>query len=175
MAGIWRVHLGNLWGGFRVGSNKAVLLVSPGDLKVSDAGTIDLSARYDPPGSGWRALVAALITLVVVVLLAQAMGSCAGPGWLLWYILFIFIRRHPVTLNLEQSESVVVDAVSRRLGFHTDLWARGVGSLLKSRKTLTLSCKAFARRYRRRLTRERLPGACEPQPFLWRCASFWLP
>ncbi|MEK6336175.1 MAG: hypothetical protein AABM67_14700 [Acidobacteriota bacterium] len=120
MAGTWNARLGNLWGGFRVGSNKALLLVSPGDFHISDAGKIDLSARYDPPGSGWRALLAALGTLIIVVLLAQAMGTCVGPGWLLWYILFIYIRRRQVTIDLEKSESVVVDAASRRLGFLTE-------------------------------------------------------
>jgi hypothetical protein len=120
MASTWKARLGNLWGGFRVVKNKALPLVSPGEFKISDEGTIELSARYDPPGSGWRALVVALITGVVVTLLAQATGSCAGPGWLLWYIVIIFIRRQPVTLNLETSESVVVDSVSHRLGFLTD-------------------------------------------------------
>jgi hypothetical protein len=124
MAGTWKVYLGNLWGSFRVGSSKALLLVSPGELKISDAGTVELSARYDPPGSGWRALVAAIITGILVTLVAQATGGCAGPGWLLWYILIILIRRQPLTLNLENSENVVVDAVSRRLGFLIDF--RGV-------------------------------------------------
>ena len=120
MAGKWRAYLGNLWGGFRVGPDKALPLVSPGELKISAGGTIQLSARYDPPGSGWRALVAALISLVLIVLVAQAVGGCAGPGWLLWYILFIYIRRRQVTIDLEKSESVVVDGASRRLGFLTE-------------------------------------------------------
>lgn len=120
MAGKWRAYLGNLWGGFRVGSDKALALVSPGDLRISDNGTIELSARYDPPGSGWRALVAALITLVLIVLVAQATGGCAGPGWLLWYILIIFIRRQPVRLNLEKAESVVIDPATHRLAFLTN-------------------------------------------------------
>ena len=120
MAGTWRAHLGNLWGGFRVGPDKAVPLVSPGELKISEGGIIKLSARYDPPGSGWRALLAALITFVLVVLFAQAIGGCAGPGWLLWYILIIFVRRQPVLLNLEGAESVVIDSASRRLAFLVD-------------------------------------------------------
>lgn len=120
MAGTWGVRLGNMWGGFRVGSNSALLLVSPGELRISDEGTVELSARYDPPGSGWRALVASLITLVVILVVAQATGGCAGPGWLLWYILIILIRRTPVTLNLERSESVIVDGANRRLGFLTE-------------------------------------------------------
>jgi hypothetical protein len=120
MAGTWRAYLGNLWGGFRVGSNKAVLLVSPGELKTSDAGTIELSARYDPPGSGWRALVASLITLIVIVLAAQATGFCAGPGWLLWYILIVFMRRRSAVLGLEDSEAITVDTANHRLGFLTE-------------------------------------------------------
>ena len=120
MAGKWRAYLGNLWGGFRVGPDKALPLVSPGELKISAGGTIQLSARYDPPGSGWRALVAALISLVLIVLVAQAVGGCAGPGWLLWYILIIFVRRQPVLLNLEESERVVIDAASHRLAFLAD-------------------------------------------------------
>ena len=120
MAGTWRAYLGNLWGGFRVGPNKAALLVSPGDLRMSDEGAVELAARYDPPGSGWRALVAAIITGILVAIVAQATGACAGPGWLLWYIIIILMRRQPVTLNLEKAETVVVDPTTRRLGFFTD-------------------------------------------------------
>jgi hypothetical protein len=120
MANSWRVQLGNLWGGFRVGSNKALPLVNPGEFKISDKGTVELSARYDPPGSGWRALIVAIVTGILVTILAQATGFCAGPGWLLWYILIILVRRKPATLTLAQAESVVVDAGNRRLGFLID-------------------------------------------------------
>jgi len=120
MAGKWKARMGNLWGGFRVGSNKALPLVNPGEFKISDNGTIELSARYDPPGSGWRALVVAIVTGILVTIVAQATGFCAGPGWLLWCILIILIRRQWVSLNLENSESVVVDSANHRLGFLTD-------------------------------------------------------
>jgi len=120
MANSWRVQLGNLWGGFRVGSNKTLPLVNPGEFKISDKGTVELSARYDPPGSGWRALIVAIVTGILVTILAQATGFCAGPGWLLWYILIILVRRKPATLTLAQAESVVVDAGNRRLGFLID-------------------------------------------------------
>lgn len=124
MASTWKASLGNLWGGFRVGKNKALPLVSPGEFKISDKGTVELSARYDPPGSGWRALVASLITLILVVLVAQATGACAGPGWLLWYIVITLVRRQPVNLNLENSESIVMDSGHRRLGFLVDFLDR---------------------------------------------------
>ena len=120
MTGRWNARLGNLWGGFRVGSNKALPLVNPGEFKISDKGTIELSARYDPPGSGWRALIVAIVTGILVTIVAQATGFCAGPGWLLWYILIILVRRKPATLTLAQSESVVVDAGNHRLGFLID-------------------------------------------------------
>jgi len=120
MARAWRANLGNLWGGFRVGRNKALAIVSPGEFKISDEGTPELSARYDPPGSGWRALLLAIATGLLVSILAQAVGFCAGPGWLLWYFLVVLMRRKPVTLSLAQSESVVVDSGNRRLGFLGD-------------------------------------------------------
>jgi hypothetical protein len=120
MAGSWRVQLGNLWGGFRVGSNKALQLVNPGEFTISDKGTVELSARYDPPGSGWRALIAAIATGIVITIAAQATGFCAGPGWLLWYVLIVQMRRRPATLTLAGAESVVMDAGNRRLGFLID-------------------------------------------------------
>jgi len=120
VARTWKANLGNLWGGFRVGRNKALAIVSPGEFKTSDTGTPELSVRYDPPGSGWRALLLAIATGLVVSILAQAVGFCAGPGWLLWYILIVLMRRRPVILNLAQSESVVVDSGNRRLGFLGD-------------------------------------------------------
>ena len=120
MTSTWKASLGNLWGGFRLGKNKALPLVSPGEFTISDEGAPELSARYDPPGSGWRALLAAIATAIVITIAAQATGFCAGPGWLLWYILIVLVRRKPITLNLAQSESIVVDSGNRRLGFLGD-------------------------------------------------------
>ena len=116
----WKTSLGNLWGGFRLSKDKALPLVSPGEFTISDEGVPELSARYDPPGSGWRALVAAIATAIVITIAAQATGFCAGPGWLLWYILIVLVRRKPITLNLAQAESIVVDSGNRRLGFLGD-------------------------------------------------------
>ena len=120
MASTWKTNLGSLWGGFRLGKDKVLPLVSPGEFTISDAGMPELSARYDPPGSGWRALLAAIATAIVITIAAQATGFCAGPGWLLWYFLIVLVRRKPVTLNLAQSESIVVDSANRRLGFLGD-------------------------------------------------------
>ncbi len=57
----WRVNLGSMWRGFRVQGTKAAQLVKQGLLRVSNEGTLELSAHYDPLGSGWLALLAAIV------------------------------------------------------------------------------------------------------------------
>lgn len=120
MANTWEVSLGSLWRGFKTQGNRAAQLVKQGTLTMSDDGTLELAAKYDPPGSGWFALLAAIVTGILVTVIAQATGGCAGPGWLLWFIIIALMRRRTVNVNLQNSDAVVVDSPNRRLAFHTN-------------------------------------------------------
>jgi hypothetical protein len=81
---------------------------------------LELSTQYDPPGSGWLALGAALITGILVTLIAQATGACAGPGWLLWFIVIALLRRRTVSINVHEADAAIIDPANRRLAFHAD-------------------------------------------------------
>jgi len=115
----WEAHVGSFLGGFRVGEQKAIPLVKPASVGLFRSGELELSARYDPPGSGWLALVATIVSTVVVFALAQALGFMVGPGWLVWYILIVAMRRRDVVFNLIDTESVVVDAKNGRMAFRS--------------------------------------------------------
>lgn len=116
MSGNWDVRLGSLWRTFKVQGRRASPFVKSGRLSA-DQGRLELTTQYDPPGSGWLALGAALVTGILVALVAQATGGCAGPGWLLWFIGIALLRRRKVTINLQEADATVIDPANRRLAF----------------------------------------------------------
>lgn len=111
------VKLGSLWRTHKVQGRRAAPFVKAGELTASH-GRLDLTTKYDPPGSGWLAAGAAFLTGILVILGAQALGVCAGPGWLLWFIGIAMLRRRTVTLNLLEADAAVIDPANRRLAFH---------------------------------------------------------
>jgi len=116
----WGVHFGHFWGGFKIQGSTPVHLLLPAQLTICPDGTQKLSARYDPPGSfGW-AVLATFITVVVISLL-QPNGPCVAPGGIGWYLIITWIRRRSVIVDLQNAETVLVDASHRRLGFLGDL------------------------------------------------------
>jgi hypothetical protein len=116
----WGVHFGHFWGGFKIQGSNPVHLLLPAQLTICPDGTQKLSARYDPPGSfGW-AVLATFITVVVISLL-QPNGTCVAPGGIGWYLIITWIRRRSVIVDLQNAETVLVDASHRRLGFLGDL------------------------------------------------------
>jgi hypothetical protein len=113
----WNVVLGNFLGGFKVNKKSSLALVKPATFRVSDEEELEFSARYDPPGSGWYALLATIITGVVVWVIAQAVGFMAGPGILVWYLIFLYARRQDVRIALHEAEEVIIDPKNRRFAF----------------------------------------------------------
>lgn len=93
---------------FKAGSGNKILLVSPCVL-VSENDTVKLKSRYQKSGSGWLALLATGITLVVILLVAQVLGYAAGPGYLFWYYIISRIRRAEIKLDLNHSLEIVTD------------------------------------------------------------------
>jgi hypothetical protein len=124
MTKAWKAHFGGFLGGFRIGGKTPVQMANPGALTLSDDGALLFSARYDPPGSGWLAVLATVITGLVVCVLAQVLGFMAGPGWLVWYWIFLTWRRQQVRLNLGGAETAVIDADHSRFGFRTEVQGR---------------------------------------------------
>jgi hypothetical protein len=119
MSGTWNVGLGSLWRTYKVQGRRTAPFVKRGTLRAGD-GRLELTTQYDPPGSGWMALGAALITGILVTLVAQATGGCAGPGWLLWFIGIALLRRRTVTLSVQEADAAIIDPANRRLAFHID-------------------------------------------------------
>lgn len=154
MANSWKVTLGTIWRGFKVQGTKAARFVREGVLSVSDDGTLRLSARYDPSGSGWLALLAAIVTGVVATLIAQATGTCAGPGWLLWYIVIVLMRRKSQDVNLQGSESVVIDSNHAAWPFAQTFKASNSGLLLSFRKMPRTHLRMCVRSCPQKLLRE---------------------
>ena len=117
MSQTWNVKLGSLWRTFKVQGRRAAPFVKAGELTAA-AGRLDLVTKYDPPGSGWLAAGTALVTGILVIIGAQALGVCAGPGWLLWFLGIAMLRRRAVTLNLMEADAAIIDPANRRLAFH---------------------------------------------------------
>lgn len=114
----WDITLGSLWRTFKVRGRKAGPFVKKGSLTTTDSG-LEVTVQYDPPGSGWMAFGATMVTGIIVFAIAQATGSCAGPGWLLWFIGIALLRRRTVTLNVQDAEMAIIDPANRRLAFLT--------------------------------------------------------
>lgn len=117
MSQTWNITLGSLWRTHKVSGQRAAPFVKAGTLTAGE-GHLELTTKYDPPGSGWIAAGAALLTGILVILGAQALGVCAGPGWLVWFIGIAMLRRRTVTLNLLEADAAVIDPANRRLAFH---------------------------------------------------------
>lgn len=120
----WKANLGSLWRGFKVNGKRAAPLVGTGVISRSEEGKFELSAKYDPPGSWWMAIGAGLVTAFFVTAMAQALGAFIGPGWGLWYVIIVLVRRRNISVQLAESESAVIDNASRRIGFFTEFEGR---------------------------------------------------
>src|SRR5262249_6026787 len=117
MSGSWNVRLGSLWRTFKVQGARTAPFVKTGTFD-SAAGRLQLTAKYDPPGSGWLGAGAAIVTGVLVVVAAQQFGFCAGPGWIFWFVGIAMLRRRTANLDLVEADAVHIDAANRRLAFH---------------------------------------------------------
>lgn len=95
----------------------------PGSLDLSGPATfwvspqLMLQAYYNPPGSRWIALGATILSWLFVVIVSQAIGFAAAPGWLIWLLLIRRWRRRFERLFLDYSEKVIIDNRSRRMAF----------------------------------------------------------
>jgi general secretion pathway protein G len=103
-------------GRYSAGAGGRFLLLPPCSLDVSN-GRAKLSARYQKPGAGWRALLATVITFIVVAVAAQALGFAAGPGFLIWYWIFSRRLRGDIELDLATAQEAVADDRSLRVAF----------------------------------------------------------
>jgi len=101
-------------GKFSAGPGNRAIFAPPVSI-VSESGTLKLEGQYQKPGAGRLALIATIITFVAVILLAQALGFAAGPGYLIWYYIFSRNRREDIELDLADSVEAVADDVKLRI------------------------------------------------------------
>lgn len=154
----WNVRLGSLWRTHKVQGRRTAPFVKAGTL-VASAGRLELTTKYDPPGSGWLAVGAALVTLIIVVLGAQALGICAGPGWLLWFIGIAMLRRRSVTLNLREADAAVIDPANRRLAFHLNYEGKPRWIALDVRENFEEAAQVVATEMQGRISQDTIPRA----------------
>lgn len=103
-------------GRYRGGAGTRFLLLPPCSLEVAN-GRAKLSARYQKPGAGWRALLASVITMIVVAVVAQALGYAIGPGFLIWYWIFSRKLRAEIDLDLATAQEAIADDRTQRMAF----------------------------------------------------------
>jgi competence protein ComGC len=107
-------HVDVATGRFSAGPGKRVTLISPTAL-LAENRTAKLKSRIQKPGAAWLALVASVITFIIVIVVAQAIGFAAGPGYLIWYYIFSRNRRTEIELDLAASLEVVADDTRQRI------------------------------------------------------------
>ena len=76
----------------------------PGTLSLISGKELILSAKDNPPGSGWLALLATIGTMIVGSALAKLFGCVIAPGWLIWYLIIRSVRRRDVDLCLNDAQ-----------------------------------------------------------------------
>lgn len=111
----WRVVYGNMFGAYRSEGKSGWRLTPPTLMRETPDGQLEMIGHYDPPGSGWLAILASIGTFIVVFAVAQMIGFAAGPGWLVWYWIIRAIRREEVALDLSNAEDVLLDDESKRM------------------------------------------------------------
>jgi hypothetical protein len=158
MSQTWNVKLGSLWRTHKVQGRRAAPFVKAGELTAAD-GRLDLTTKYDPPGSGWLAAGAAFLTGILVILGAQALGVCAGPGWLLWFLGIAMLRRRTVTVNLLGADAAVIDPANRRLAFHVNAEGKERWIALDAPENFEQAAQAVATQMRGRVTQDTIPRA----------------
>jgi hypothetical protein len=70
VAATWKADVGAFLGYLKVNGKGALHLAKPAALNLFEDGRMSFSSRYDPPGSGWMALFAAIGTAIVVFALS---------------------------------------------------------------------------------------------------------
>lgn len=74
-----------------------------------------LTTHYNPPGSCLMAIGATLATAAVVIAVAAQGTPAAGPGVLIWYLVFKYARRQRLDLDLRDVQRIVIDRATRRI------------------------------------------------------------
>jgi hypothetical protein len=113
-----------MFGGFRAEGKTGWQLTPPTLLRESPEGKLEMLGKYDPPGSGWLAVGASIVTFIVVFAIAQFTGFMAGPGWLVWYYIIRATRREDVTMDLTNAEDVLLDDNKKRMAIRTEFNGR---------------------------------------------------
>ena len=49
--------------------------------------------------------------------MVATLNAGAAPGWLVWYLIIVAIRRQRISLNLSDASSIAVDCATSRIAF----------------------------------------------------------
>src|SRR5690606_25675635 len=52
------------------------------------------------------------------------LGFVAAPGWLVWYIILVLVRRRNIAVNLDNAKSIIVDPATSRVAVHAPIEGR---------------------------------------------------
>lgn len=108
----WRVRPGPYAG---IGGGRSAMIDGRSTIGVRGDGGLQLRTNYNPPGSCLMAIGATIVTAIIVVAIAAQGTPCAGPGLLIWYVIFKYSRRKPFDLDLATAQKVVIDNPKRRI------------------------------------------------------------
>jgi hypothetical protein len=156
MAETWHVKSGSLWRTFKIQRSRSGPFVKSGTLTAVD-GRLELATKYDPPGSGWLAAAAAIVTGILVMIAAQQFGFCAGPGWLFWFIGIAMLRRRSTTLNVGEADAAVIDPANRRLAFHVNFEGKPRWVALDVSENFDAAAQAVATQLPGRVVQDNIP------------------
>ncbi|MGE0607151.1 MAG: hypothetical protein AB7O62_08675 [Pirellulales bacterium] len=120
----WPARGGTFFGPYRVHGRNSVGLARNATISILEDDRVVVDGKYDPPGTLLLAFLATILGLVFFVVMLRALGFAAAPGWLVWYIIILLIRRRPVTFNLKTAEAIVTDSSASRVAFKAPLGGR---------------------------------------------------
>ncbi|MFH1614507.1 MAG: zinc ribbon domain-containing protein [Planctomycetota bacterium] len=111
---------------YKGGSGKAIKIAGQPSISYSTSSGFILKGRYDPPCTGWWAILATIITGIVITALAQAFGFMAGPGYIIWYYIIRSKRRRDINEKLQNIKEVVFDNERKSLALFTQFQDKNV-------------------------------------------------
>lgn len=144
---------------YKGGSGKAIKIAGQPSISYSTSSGFILKGRYDPPGTGWWAILATVITGIVITALAQAFGFMAGPGYIIWYYIIRSKRRRDINEKLQNIKEVVFDNERKSLALFTQFQDKNVWLGFRVEKDYEKLVNAFSAVLKERCRTGRLKHA----------------
>ena len=103
------------------GKGRFTRVASPCEFDFKPGESPYLDVHYCPPSNGWLALLATVITAVVVQAVAQVTGFMVGPGLIIWYWIINQVRRQKIVIDLSKAEQILADPERKEMGVFTNV------------------------------------------------------